>query len=187
MTFVLQLLDLFGLRSNIRLDLKSGAPAGSGLGGSSAMGVTLYKALCKMTGYKLDIDEAVLKVKSVEGRILNRGVPGYQDYFPAVMGGILSLKGIPGKIDHEQLYTEELRDYLEKHITLIYSGISRNSGINNWDVYKSFFDGDESIRVSLAKIAEISFKTYQSIKKNNYSDLLELIGSEGRELSLIHI
>ena len=62
MTFVCQILDLFGIHSNVEVELSSGAPAGSGLGGSSAMGVTLYKALCEFTGTKLDIKEAVLKV-----------------------------------------------------------------------------------------------------------------------------
>src|SRR5665647_907195 len=40
MSFVLQILRLFKINSHIKLDLSSGAPAGSGLGGSSAMDVT---------------------------------------------------------------------------------------------------------------------------------------------------
>ena len=80
MSFVCQILSLFDINKNIKIELSSGAPAGSGLGGSSAMGVTLYKALCEFSGRELDITEAVLKVKGTEGRILNQGVPGYQDY-----------------------------------------------------------------------------------------------------------
>src|SRR5690349_15015293 len=44
MSFVLQILRLFNINSGLRMELSSGAPAGSGLGGSSAMGVTLYRA-----------------------------------------------------------------------------------------------------------------------------------------------
>ena len=179
MSFVLQVLDLFGFRKSLNIELKSGAPAGSGLGGSSAMGVTLFKALTKLRGEELDINQAVLKVKSVEGRILNRGVPGYQDYFPALLGGVLALRGVPGKIEYEQLYCNELVRFLEEHLSLVYSGISRNSGINNWDVYKSFFDGDKKIRSSLESIARISAQTYEAIREKNYTSLLELIGQEG--------
>lgn len=180
MTFVCQILDLFKINSKVKVVLSSGAPAGSGLGGSSAMGVTLYKALCLMTKTTLDIDEAVLKVKGCESRILNQGVPGYQDYFPALCGGILALRGRPGKIEREQLFSLELKDFLESRITLVYSGITRNSGINNWDVYKGFFDGDKNIRSCMNTIAEISFQTYKGIRTRDFEMVLDLIGKEGQ-------
>jgi len=179
MTFICQILDLFNIHSHIEVELSSGAPAGSGLGGSSAMGVTLYKALCDYTGTVLNIQKAVQIVKGCEGRILNQGVPGYQDYYPALVGGVLGLKGIPGEILCEQLYSDELKTFLEKRVTLVYSGISRDSGINNWDVYKSFFDKKPEIRESMGKIAEISFKAYQALKAKDFESLLKLIGEEG--------
>ena len=126
MGFVCQILYLFGINSNISIELSSGAPAGSGLGGSSAMGVTLYKALCEFTSRSLDIDQAVLQVKGCESRILNQGIPGYQDYFPALCGGVLALWGEPGEIRKEQLYSNELKEFLEKRVTLVFSGIQRD-------------------------------------------------------------
>ncbi|MEX1100070.1 MAG: hypothetical protein WEB87_06570, partial [Bacteriovoracaceae bacterium] len=59
MTFICQILDLFEINSNLQVTLSSGAPAGSGLGGSSAMGVTLYSALCEFYGRAFDLNEAV--------------------------------------------------------------------------------------------------------------------------------
>ncbi len=185
MTFICQVLELFKIKSNIEIELSSGAPAGSGLGGSSAMGVTLYKALCEYTGTSMDITEAVLKVKGTEGRILNQGVPGYQDYYPALLGGVLCLRGIPGKIEAEQLYSDELKEYLEEHITLVYSGISRQSGINNWEVYKGFFDKTPKIRKCMSEIADVSFKAYQSLKDKDYASLVKFIGEEGKERELL--
>lgn len=179
MSFVLQVLDLFEVRSGLRITLSSGAPAGSGLGGSSAMGMTLYKAMAKLSGLSVEVHSAVQKVKGVEGRILNQGVPGYQDYYPAMLGGVLCLRGVPGAIKFEQLYSEELSQFLQDHITLVYSGISRNSGINNWDVYKGFFDGVSATRMGLSEIAQISFKTYMAIKNSNFNEILNLIGLEG--------
>lgn len=181
MTFVIQILKLFGLTSNLKVELMSGAPAGSGLGGSSAMGVTLYKALCKFTDQKFDVKEAVRRVKGVESRILNQGVAGYQDYFPALVGGVLALKGIEGDILIEQLYSPELKKALEDNVALVYSGQSRASGINNWEVYKGFFDKRIEVVEGLAAIAKISTDTRQAILKKDWKKMLELIGLEGEE------
>jgi D-glycero-alpha-D-manno-heptose-7-phosphate kinase len=181
MSFVLQILRLFGIDSGLKLELSSGAPAGSGLGGSSAMGVTLYRALCNLTGQNYDRHTAVMRVKAVESRILNQGVAGYQDYFPALTGGVLAVKGVEGEIKVEQLYSSELKEVLENHLTLIYSGQSRASGINNWEVYKGFFDKRPEIVRGLSRIAEISHETYLAIKERNWDKMLVLIALEGAE------
>jgi D-glycero-alpha-D-manno-heptose-7-phosphate kinase len=181
MTFVLQILRLFNINSHIKLELSSGAPAGSGLGGSSAMGVTLYRALCNFTGHNYDRHTAVLRVKAVESRILNQGMAGYQDYFPALTGGILAIKGIEGEIKIEQLYTDELRDFLESHLTLVSSGQSRQSGINNWEVYKAFFDKKPEVVQGLTNIANISNGMYEALKTKQWDKMLSLIAEEGLE------
>lgn len=181
MSFVLQILRLFNLHSGLKVDLASGAPAGSGLGGSSAMGVTLYRALCHYTGHSYDRQTAVQRVKAVESRILNQGVAGYQDYFPALTGGVLAIKGIEGEIKVEQLFTEELKEVLENHLTLIYSGQSRASGINNWEVYKGFFDKRPEVIQGLTRIAEISHDTYLALKNRQWDKMLQNIALEGTE------
>lgn len=181
MTFVLQILKLFGVTSKLKIELSSGAPAGSGLGGSSAMGVTLYKALCQLTGRSFEVKEAVRRVKGVESRILNQGMAGYQDYFPALVGGVLALKGIEGDIVINQLYSKELKDVLEKNVALVYSGQSRASGINNWEVYKGFFDKRSEVVEGLAKIAKISHETHEAIQRKDWKQMLTLIGREGEE------
>jgi D-glycero-alpha-D-manno-heptose-7-phosphate kinase len=181
MAFILQILQLFKINSQIKLELSSGAPAGSGLGGSSAMGVTLYRALCNFTGHNYDRHTAVMRVKAVESRILNQGMAGYQDYFPALTGGVLAIKGIEGEIKVEQLYTDELKEVLENHLTLISSGQSRQSGINNWEVYKAFFDKKPEVVQGLTNIAEISHQTLSAIKGKQWDKVLNLIALEGLE------
>jgi D-glycero-alpha-D-manno-heptose-7-phosphate kinase len=181
MSFVLQILRLFNITSGLKMELSSGAPAGSGLGGSSAMGVTLYRALCNFTGENYDRHRAVLRVKAVESRILNQGMAGYQDYFPALTGGVLAVRGMEGEIKVEQLYTNELRDVLEKHLTLISSKQSRASGINNWEVYKAFFDKKPEVVQGLTRIAEISHATYLALKAQRWDEMLSLIAQEGEQ------
>lgn len=181
MSFVLQILRLFNINSGLKLELASGAPAGSGLGGSSAMGVTLYRALCNFTGHNYDRHTAVVRVKAVESRILNQGMAGYQDYFPALTGGVLAIRGMEGEIKVEQLYSDELKNVLEAHLTLISSKQSRASGINNWEVYKAFFDKKPEVVNGLTRIAEISHATYLAIKDRKWDEMLQNIALEGLE------
>ena len=181
LTFIAHILNLFGIHKGVRLELESGSPPGAGLGGSSAMGVTCYSALSRFKALEFDRTDAILKVNSIEARILDCGPAGYQDYYPAMFGGVLGLVATPGKVHVEQLYTSELKNVLESHITLVYSGETRLSGINNWEVYKAFFNKDKLVRAGLTEIAQLSYNAFLSIKKNKFDDLIPLIALEGEE------
>ena len=54
------------------------------------------------------------------------------------------------------------------------------SGINNWEVYKKFFDKDQSTRKGLSGIAEVSWKAYQAIKNQEFELLPDLMATEGQ-------
>jgi D-glycero-alpha-D-manno-heptose-7-phosphate kinase len=181
--FIAEILFTFNLTKNYQVELESGSPPGAGLGGSSAMGVTLFSALSDLCASPLknleDKRRAIKIVNSIEAKMLNSGPAGYQDYYPALFGGVLALTPDFTDTKIEQLYSDELKSFLENHITLIYSGQGRLSGINNWEVYKAFFDQDEKVVTGLRLIAELSHRAYQAIKENDYAQLLQLIGLEG--------
>lgn len=181
LTFIVQLLDHFEVRKNLRVEMSSGAPAGSGLGGSSSMGATLYSALCEFYKVPFDRDLGIRQVNMTEGRILNCGMPGYQDYYPALYGGILALKPTISSVKVEQHFEEEFAKKLLSHLTLVFSGESRLSGINNWEVYKAFFDRNQMVINGLNAIAEISHKAYLALKNKNIEELTRYIGLEGEE------
>ncbi len=181
LTFVLLIINLFDFKMGLRVTLSSDAPTGSGLGGSSAMGVSLYKALCQHLGLKLDKEKAIRIVNNIEGRILDSGPAGYQDYYPALYGGVLALLPKLKHIEVQQLYTKKLAKVFNDNISLIYSGESRHSGINNWEVYKSFFNKEEKTRRGLLEIAKLSYGAYQALIKEEYDQLLDYIKKEGRE------
>jgi D-glycero-alpha-D-manno-heptose-7-phosphate kinase len=181
LSFIAHLLNLFGIHKGVRLELVSGSPPGAGLGGSSAMGVTCYAALSQYEGLDFDRIDAIQKVNSIEARILDCGPAGYQDYYPALFGGVLGLVATPGKVHVEQLYTDELKEVLESHITLVYSGETRLSGINNWEVYKAFFNKDKLVRAGLTEIALLSHHAFLTVQKKDYTGLIPFIGLEGEE------
>jgi D-glycero-alpha-D-manno-heptose-7-phosphate kinase len=185
LSFVLWICKEVGFTSGIRLTLQSGSPPGSGLGGSSSMGVTLYKALCEYKGKPLqgerDKADAIACVRNIESLILDAGPAGYQDYYPAVYGGILALRPTFQGVAVEQLYDQGFATELESLVTLVHSNESRNSGINNWEVYKGFFDRDKKVRKGLGRIAELSFEAYQATQRKDVNKLVELIAKEGEE------
>ncbi len=180
LSFVCQILAHFKLTKNAKVTLESGSPPGAGLGGSSSMGVTLYKALAKYLDQDFDRLKAINVVQNIESKILNMGPCGYQDYYPALFGGVLALVPTNSKIRVEQLFSEELKEFLEERITLIYSGALRLSAINNWEVYKDFFDKKNGVREGLTEIARLSREAYNAIGESRFEDLLELISKEGK-------
>ena len=177
--FVAQILELFGVHQGVKLTLESGSPPGAGLGGSSSMGVTLYSALAEYKKLPLERLQAITRVNGIESRILDSGPAGYQDYYPALFGGVLALHPSPGAVEVEQMFTPELKEVLEKRVSLIYSGQTRLSGINNWEVYKKFFDKVPQTREGLVDIAKLSHRAYRAIKEKKYDLLVDLIGQEG--------
>ena len=177
--FVLQIFNHFNITSNVSVTLESGSPAGAGLGGSSAMGVTLYKALCRYCDKAFDRDQAISIVNSIEARILDCGPAGYQDYYPALYGGLLALEASPGKVQVHQLFSNEAAQFLQDSLTLVYSGQTRLSGINNWEVYKAFFDRNEVVRDGLKKIAALSNQAFLALKEGDFASLPEYISQEG--------
>lgn len=180
MTFICQILDLFKIHKGLKITLSSGSPPGAGLGGSSTMGVVLYKALCRLNNINEDHYKIVRRVQATEARILCRGVAGYQDYFPALIGGVLAIHPALESVEIEQLYSLEMVSYLEKHTRLIYSGLTRNSGINNWQVYKNYFEHDEATQIGLHRLAQTSFQAYQAMKTKDFSLFISKVIEEGK-------
>src|SRR5262249_16244710 len=88
--------------SGIRITTRTDAPRGSGLGGSSALTVTLVRALCELTGNPIEGDDLVNLVRDLETRLI--GVPaGIQDYYPAVYGGLAALHLNPGTVIRHEI------------------------------------------------------------------------------------
>ncbi len=183
MSFLVQLMNYFNPSAiqleGMVIELASGAPAGSGLGGSSAMGITFMQAMSDYLSYQLDRSKMLKVVMDIEARFLNCGPTGYQDYYPALYGGVLALEANVGEVIVHQLYTPELKQSLESNITLVFSGKSRFSAINNWEVYQAFFKKDEQVVTGLKQIASLSNQAYQAIIAGELDKLLDIIRQEG--------
>ena len=181
LAFVAQMLHHFGVVENASLCLESDSPTGGGLGGSSVLGITLYRALARYCKKTFEPLEAIGVVRDIESRILDSGPAGYQDYYPTLYGGILGLCAHPGRVEVCQLYTEKNKQFLQDHLTLVNSRISHHSGFNNWQLYKSFFDKDPVFRRRLNRIAELAHQAFEELREEQLTHFLSLMSEEGKE------
>ena len=129
---IARLVRYFGARG-VEVTTRSESPVGAGLGGSSAMCVAATSALAAWTEAALAGEALLTLAMNIETQVL--GVPaGVQDYRPAYYGGVLAIElGLTGTP------TTPLRvdpDELARRLVVAYTGASRNSGVNNWDVYR---------------------------------------------------
>lgn len=141
---ILRLVKSFGLKDGLRVEVESAAPAGSGLGGSSAIAIALTRALAEWCHVSLSNDELVEHAKSIETQAI-RVPTGYQDYWAAVYGGVHAYEmGLDGRVRVTPLGSEVFHRELERHLLLVYTGKPRFSGGNNWELFKRHIDGERA-------------------------------------------
>lgn len=153
---------LAGLSITTRTD----APRGSGLGGSSALTVTLVRALSELAGEPFDGDNLVFLVRDIETRLL--GVPaGIQDYYPPVFGGLATLHLVPGTPVRHPITGVSISD-LSKHMLLHYTGVAHFSGTNNWQMYKREIEGRKKVHRGFTKIAATAIEMERALEAGNF-------------------
>jgi len=162
-------------KSGLEITTNCQAPQGSGIGGSSALNIALHGAMNKLVGKKYNKKEMIEIAKNIETQVI--GVPaGCQDYYPAMYGGIRSVKpGFMG-IDTETLPVKAKE--LTRHFILCYTGKPRSSGINNWKVTKSALDGDKKVIQHLRTISNCALEMYQLLKKGRINGIAKIFEKE---------
>jgi D-glycero-alpha-D-manno-heptose-7-phosphate kinase len=170
---------------DLTLGTRAKSPAGAGLGGSSTLSIAMIGALATWARQgtqraKLDLlrdGERLIEVaRDVETTVIQ--VPaGVQDYYGAMFGGLQSLRWGAGKHEREWLPIDILTD-LEKRLLLFYSGKSRNSGINNWELFKGFIDNRDDIRARFGKITRATQKLETALRARQWSEAGQAISEE---------
>ncbi len=178
--FLARLCVHFKINSGLHFHLSSGSPAGAGLGGSSAMGVAFGETLARVKNLKLSKTQLVQVVHDVEELILKQGPGGYQDYYPGIYGGVLAISPCVGGNQIDQLYSVPLKNFLEERVMLISSNLSRDSAINNWRVFRDFFEKDSRTIDGLQKISEAAQNGCRAIQERQFDSLIEAMLREGR-------
>lgn len=168
LSLVAYILRALGIETGVKVVTHSRVPAGSGLGGSSALAVTIAAAAARATGRTLDDDVLWPVVRDAEAQAI--GVPtGVQDYLAAIHGGVLGIHLDPGALRVEKLATDPAR--VEESLMLVDSAVRHFSGLNNWEIFKAQIDGNEAVKSSLAAIVAAARKVRAALVEQRYDDV----------------
>ena len=158
----------------VKLETRSQSPTGAGLGGSSCLAVAIYVALRRLRHelrkevWQLDDHELVRTVQDAEIPIIFAPT-GCQDYWGGVRGGINVISFPPGETKVETFPISHLPG-LSEQLIVCYSGKSRASARNNWEIFKRAFERDTHVTKIINKIGAISEELAASIRRGSLSD-----------------
>lgn len=172
---IVEALRFFGHHQGIDITVRCSAPAGGGLGGSSALLISLLAALSRLTERPYHSEGLISLARDLESRVL--GVPtGVQDYYAAVFGGVNAIWLRPQKIEVENINIdlEELRE----RMLLVYLGKPRFSGEPNWRIMKRHIDGDSDIFAIFEQIRDISQQMREAVVHQDWGGIGNLLVKE---------
>jgi D-glycero-alpha-D-manno-heptose-7-phosphate kinase len=165
----------FRPRVGFSLSTNSEAPAGAGIGGSSAMAVALCAALDRLTNASHNRVDWIEISRDVEAIVIK--VPtGTQDHFPPAFGGAAAIHLEPGRVRREALKVD--LDDLESRVVVCYTGEPRQSGINNWKVCRAHIDGDRQVFRNLEVISQVAQAMCAALERARWSEVGRLMREE---------
>jgi D-glycero-alpha-D-manno-heptose-7-phosphate kinase len=172
------LLRFFVPEGGLTIETHSDSPAGAGISGSSALMIATTAALARYTGRKLALEEIRTIAQNVEAQLIQ--VPtGCQDYYPALYGGVNAIHLRPDGIQRESLAVAP--EEIEKRFVLVYTGAPRQSGINNWEVFKAHINGDKKVQKNFEAIATIAHAMHGALTAHAWDEVGRLLGEEWKQ------
>jgi D-glycero-alpha-D-manno-heptose-7-phosphate kinase len=164
-------IERIGVASGVDVDIRSDAPAGSGLGGSSALVVAMAAGLAALGDIHMTADRLARLSYSIERDDL--GITGgFQDQYATAFGGFNLIEfarhGVtvsPVKLDEETLST------LEARLLLCYTGsVRRNVGIIERQI-ALWREGREETRMGLKELHELAFVMRDAVEAGDADEL----------------
>jgi D-glycero-alpha-D-manno-heptose-7-phosphate kinase len=169
------LVRFFRPRVGLTLTTDSQAPAGAGIGGSSAMAVAICAALDRLTGAALRLEDWIHISRDAEAIVI-RVPTGTQDHYPPAFGGASAIHLEPGGERREEVGCD--LDELERRLVLCYTGKPKQHGINNWEVFARHIRGDKRVFRNLARIADVARRLFTALNRNDWKETGGLIREE---------
>lgn len=160
-----------GVPCGIEMDIDSDAPAGSGLGGSSALVTGVVAGLAMLGERRLDGHELARISYSIERDDL--GISGgWQDQYAAAFGGFnlieFSRQGV--QVSPIRASAETL-GRLEDHLMLCYTGfVRRNVGLIDTQI-ELYRQGREDTVLGMKQLQEIAYAMRDAVEQGNVDEL----------------
>jgi len=172
---VAYLLRFFEPPVGLEIRTQSEAPLGAGIAGSSTLIIALVSALNRLnrSGYSLEQLREISQ--NIEAQII-RVPTGSQDYYPAMYGGVGAVELGPDGIHRKAIQVDP--EDLNERVVLAYTGVPRNSGINNWEVMKLHIDGDRRVHRNFQRITAIARSMRAAVEKADWKEAGRLLREE---------
>jgi D-glycero-alpha-D-manno-heptose-7-phosphate kinase len=165
----------FAPERGFRLETNSQSPAGAGISGSSALMIATCAALAQFTGREIGLENLRILAQNIEAQTIS--VPtGCQDYYPALYGGVSAIHLNPDGIHCAAVPVAP--EEIEMRFLLAYTGAPRQSGINNWEVFKAHINGDRHVFRNFEKIVALARDMHQALLRHDWEDVARLLREE---------
>ena len=169
------LIRFFQPKGGFILETDSESPTGAGISGSSALMIATSAVLARFTGQALDIEQIRVIAQNVEAQLIK--VPtGCQDYYPAMYGGVNAIHLSPAGVRCEPIPIPA--DEMTRHFVLFYTGAPRQSGINNWEIFKQHINGDKKVIRNFEQISQIAQQMHHALRSAAWDDVERLLREE---------
>jgi D-glycero-alpha-D-manno-heptose-7-phosphate kinase len=164
-----------GVRHGMDLDVRSDAPAGSGLGGSSALTAAVIGAVAAHHGQeftKYELSELNCLVERNDVKIPG----GMQDQYASTFGGFNVIEFTKGRVLVNPLRIDpEILNDLEAHLMLCYTGQVRvDQGLIDKQV-RFFRDGRQTTLEGMQRIYELVFEMKEALLRGRLNEFGELL------------
>ena len=171
------LIRFFQPKFGFTLETNSESPAGAGISGSSALMIAATAVLARVTGQRLDLEQIRVIAQNVEAQLI-RVPTGCQDYYPAMYGGVNAIHLTPAGIRCEPIPISA--DEMTRRFVLLYTGAPRQSGINNWEVFKQHINGDKKVIRNFEQISQVAQQMRRALMSAAWDDVARLLREEWR-------
>jgi len=159
----------------LKLTTRGESPAGAGIAGSSALNIAVCAAMARWTGRQYSAEQLLAIAMNVEAQAID--VPtGLQDYRPAYYGGVAALELGPAGAVRVPIPIDPAE--LERRIVLAYTGQPRQSGTNNWDIYKRHIDGDRHVFECFERIRDTAAAMRAALIRSDWLEVGRQIEAE---------
>lgn len=165
-----KLVHFFKPTTGFHLVANSQAPAGAGLGGSSALAIACIGALNRLVGNRYEERKFIMIAANVETTVI-RVPAGFQDYYPAQYGAVSCIHFRAAGIEREALEVDAAK--LESRIAICYTGEPRLSGTNNWEIFKRHIDGDPELFEIFDGIRDSALRMRAALLNDDWDEVRE--------------
>jgi D-glycero-alpha-D-manno-heptose-7-phosphate kinase len=160
----------------VEVEIESGSPRGAGLGASSALTIALLVAAEELTGVRLAGPvQRARTARDLEARLMELPT-GMQDHYPALLGGVLEMRHVPGGEPPRPLRVD--LEGLGRCLLVVYTGESHFSAGSNWRIVRRRLDADPEITRLLSEIADIARRLPEALERGDFEQVGTLMSQE---------